>query len=82
MSTGPVSPTTPPGHVASRHLEPAPADGSYRPAWHSERFDSRNLGGITKDIGRSFSSAIAAAAAPPGSTSGSGGGCTGGGGGW
>ena len=57
------------------------AGGGYRPAWYSGRFDTRNLGGFTKDVGRSFSSAIAAAAAPPGSTSGSGGGGFSGGGG-
>jgi uncharacterized membrane protein YgcG len=53
----------------------------YRPAWYAGRFDTRNLGGFTKDVGRSFSSAIAAAAAPPGSSSGSGGGGFSGGGG-
>ena len=56
------------------------ADG-YRPAWYAGQFDTRNLGGFTRDVGRSFSSAIAAASAAPGSASGSGGGGFSGGGG-
>jgi uncharacterized membrane protein YgcG len=59
----------------------ADTPGGYRPAWYAGQFDSRDLGGFTRDVGRSFSSAIAAAAAAPGSASGSGGGGFSGGGG-
>ncbi len=54
---------------------------SYRPGWYVGDFSSARLGGFSKDIGSSFTSAISSAASPPGSSSGGGGGGFSGGGG-
>jgi uncharacterized membrane protein YgcG len=59
----------------------AAAGGEYRPSWYAGHFDGQNLGGFSRSVGKSFSSAIASASAPPGTSSGRGGGGFSGGGG-
>ncbi|HEY5646912.1 MAG TPA: DUF2207 domain-containing protein [Pseudomonadales bacterium] len=53
----------------------------YAPGWYRGDFQPHRLNRFVKDVGSSFSSAIASAATPPGSSSGSGGGGSSGGGG-
>ncbi len=53
----------------------------YQPRWYGGDFDAARLDSFSRDVGRSFTSAISSAASPPGSSSGAGGGGFSGGGG-
>jgi len=59
----------------------AQRSGGYSPAWYRGSFNPTRLGGFAREMGGSFSTAIASSATAPGSSSGGSGGSSGGGGG-